>query len=55
MLIGVAPAIQAPVAHAQSGLPPLPTGWPSTLQIGRGDGPGGAAGMKALAPFGFRY
>ena len=33
----------------------LPTGWPTTLQIGLGDGPGGAASMKATAPYGFRY
>ena len=54
-LAGIPPMRQAPVAHAQTSLPPLPAGWPTTLQIGRGDGPGGAASMKALAPFGFRY
>jgi hypothetical protein len=43
------------VAHAQAGLPPLPNGWPSTLQLGRADAPGGAAAMRALAPFAFRY
>ena len=40
---------------AAAGLPPLPAQWPSTLQIGMADAPGGAAGMKATAPFGFRY
>jgi hypothetical protein len=50
-----APFAQIPAAHAQAGLPSLPVGWPTTLQLGRGDGPGGAAAMKALAPFGFRY
>src|SRR5436190_1421984 len=38
-----------------AGLPPLPAQWPSSLQIGMADAPGGAAGMKATAPFGFRY
>ena len=38
-----------------TGLPPLPQGWPSTLQLGMMDSPGGAAGMQATAPFGFRY
>ena len=33
----------------------LPAGWPTTLQIGLGDSPGGAASMKATAPYGFRY
>ena len=53
--LGIVPFTPAPVAHAQAGLPPLPAGWPTTLQIGRSDGPGGAASMKAQAPFGFRY
>jgi hypothetical protein len=44
-----------PAAYAQPGLPPLPSGWPSTLQLGRSDGPGGASGIKAKAPFAFRY
>lgn len=33
----------------------LPGGWPSTLQVGMSDSPGGAAAMKAVAPFAFRY
>ena len=39
-------------AHAQA---PLPAGWPGRIEIGMGDAPGGAAAMKATAPFGFRY
>lgn len=42
-------------AAAQSTLPPVPVGWPSTVQLGMGDGPGGAATMRATAAFGFRY
>jgi len=53
--IGVGPFAHAPAAHAQGGLPALPAGWPTTLQLGRADSPGGAASMKAQAPFGFRY
>ncbi len=34
---------------------PLPAGWPNRLELGVGDGPGGAAAMKATAPFAFRY
>ncbi len=33
----------------------LPAGWPSTLQLGMADSPGGAGSMKAVAPFAFRY
>ena len=33
----------------------LPAGWPNRLELGMADGPGGAAAMKATAPFGFRY
>jgi hypothetical protein len=33
----------------------LPARWPSTLQLGLADSPGGAAVMRATAPFGFRY
>jgi hypothetical protein len=38
-----------------TGLPPLPAGWPSRLELGMMSSPGDAAGMKATAPFGFRY
>ena len=33
----------------------LPAGWPTTFQIGHSDSPGGAAAMKAVAPYAFRY
>lgn len=36
-------------------LPPLPTKWPHTLQIGVADDPNGAAALRKVAPFGFRY
>lgn len=36
--------------------PPLPPRWPAaSLQLGLADGPGGAAKLRATAPFGFRY
>ena len=38
-----------------AGLPPLPRGWPRTLQLGLADSPGGAAALRRSAPFGFRY
>ena len=38
--------------HAQTALPP---GWPARLELGMADAPGGAAAMKATAPFAFRY
>ena len=33
----------------------LPAGWPARLELGMGDGPGGAAALRATAPFAFRY
>jgi len=39
-------------ARAQA---PLPSGWPARLELGMADSPGGAAALKATAPFGFRY
>ena len=36
-------------------LAPLPAGWPNRLELGMADTPGGAAAMKATAPFRFRY
>jgi len=36
-------------------VPPLPAGWPSQVELGVGDGAGGAAGTRATAPFRFRY
>jgi hypothetical protein len=46
--------LAVPTAAASS-LPPLPHGWPNTMQIGLTDSPGGAASLRASAPFGFRY
>jgi hypothetical protein len=41
---------------ATAALPPLPGTWPSAkLELGQADGPGGAAGMAATAPYEFRY
>jgi hypothetical protein len=48
-LLGV--MLSTPV-YAQA---PLPAGWPSRIELGMGDSPGGAAAMKATAPFAFRY
>jgi hypothetical protein len=39
-------------AEAQA---PLPAGWPARLELGMADAPGGAAAMRATAPFAFRY
>lgn len=45
-----------PTATPPAGtLPPIPAGWPSTLQLGSADSPGGAAALKSVAPFGYRY
>ena len=53
---GTLPFRAPPDAFAESGtLPPLPTGWPSTLELGLASQPGDAAAMRAIAPFGFRY
>src|SRR5437870_10328658 len=42
-------------AAASPRLPPLPTRWPHTLQLGMADEPGCAAALRKVAPFGFRY
>src|SRR5438045_1988002 len=42
-------------AGATPSLPPLPARWPKTLQLGLADPPGGAAALRKVAPFGFRY
>ena len=39
-------------SHAQA---PLPPGWPNRVELGMSDSPGGAAALKAVAPFAFRY
>jgi hypothetical protein len=36
-------------------LPPLPAKWPHSLQLGVADDPNGAAALRKVAPFGFRY
>jgi hypothetical protein len=36
-------------------LPPLPAGWPSSLQLGSADSPNGSSALRQVAPFGFRY
>ena len=42
-------------AAPAAALPPLPHGWPTMMQIGLADSPGGAAALRRSAPFGFRY
>jgi hypothetical protein len=42
-------------ASASCGLPTLPARWPHTLQLGVADEAGGAAALRKVAPFGFRY
>jgi hypothetical protein len=49
------PAQVTPAEAAPATLPAAPAGWPSTLQLGLADSPGGAAAMRATAPYGFRY
>lgn len=44
-------AIPGRTAQAQ----PLPAGWPTRIELGMADSPGGAAAMKRTAPFAFRY
>ncbi len=48
-------AFLAFAAPAAAKLPPLPHGWPGTMQLGLSDSPGGAAALRKSAPFGFRY
>jgi hypothetical protein len=36
-------------------LPPLPAKWPHSLQFGVADDPSGAAALRKVAPFAFRY
>lgn len=49
------PAQAVPAEAAAAALPPVPAGWPATLQLGLADAPGGAAAMAETAPYGFRY
>ena len=53
LAFAVVPAGSAGAGGAK--LPPLPKGWPHTLQVGVADSPGGAAALRRAAPFGFRY
>ena len=46
--------IAAP-AGAAPGLPQFRPRWPTTLQLGMADSPGGAAALHRKAPLGFRY
>jgi hypothetical protein len=45
-------ALLSTAAAAQA---PLPAGWPARLELGLADPPGGAAALRATAPFLFRY
>src|SRR5215207_2167435 len=55
-IVLVANGAPAQPVDAQAALPALPARWPSnSVQIGVMDSPGGAAAMRATAPFGFRY
>jgi hypothetical protein len=40
---------------AAAGLPPIPHGWPKTLQIGLSDAPGGAKALHSSTHVGMRY
>jgi hypothetical protein len=45
-----------PASGAAPALPAVPAGWPSNhLELGLADEPGGAAALRASAPFEFRY
>jgi hypothetical protein len=48
-------ACGALLATAASAQAPLPAGWPARVELGMADSPGGAAAMRATAPFLFRY
>jgi hypothetical protein len=43
------------LSSAAAAQAPLPAGWPARLELGMADSPGGAAAMRATAPFLFRY
>jgi hypothetical protein len=42
-------------SNAAPALATLPSGWPAQIELGMADAPGGAAALKATAPFRFRY
>ena len=52
LLVALLCILARPAAQSMA---PLPSGWPNRMELGMADSPGGAAGMKATAPFGFRY
>jgi hypothetical protein len=52
LILFISGAVITRPAQAQ---PPLPAGWPGRVELGMADSPGGAAAMKATAPFAFRY
>ena len=55
LVTGLAASPPAPTRAADP-LPALPPAWPSDrLELGLADAPGGAAALRASAPFGFRY
>lgn len=43
------------LSRAAAGQALLPPGWPTQVELGMADSPGGAAAMEAAAPFRFRY
>jgi len=51
LVVALAASLPAAAAQARG----LPQGWPRQLQLGVADGPGGAAALRAQAPFAFRY
>jgi hypothetical protein len=53
LLICVIVALATVPTDAQQA--PLPPGWPARIELGMADAPGGAAAMRATAPFAFRY
>jgi hypothetical protein len=46
---------QGGAAVTIAAIPALPADWPSTLQLGSADSPGGAAALRGVAPFAYRY
>lgn len=48
-------ALAGSASASTAKLPPLPAKWPQSLQVGVADDPGGAAALRKVAPFGFRY
>lgn len=54
-MAAIAAVLALPAAAAPTSLPPLPAGWPGTLELGLTDSPGGAAALRARVPLRFRY